>query len=452
MLSPAFPIGLAAWLAAFAQSPAAQDPEPGAGFDVERYAVAMTPDVATRSVSGTEEITLRSTSPALLRLPFSPNGFAIDQATADGRPVRVVSTAERLVFELPAPLRANARTVLRFRFRGTPSRGITAAGETMYSSYFACNWMTCLQDAPGDKALFALELRLPARTDSLSIGEMTRAGPAADGTVRHVWRTSRPYSPYLFSFAVGRFARAVGRSGPVRLVYLGHESSEAELRRLFAETPAILRFMADRAGIGLPGNRYTQLLVPGNEAQEAATFSLIGRAELDRAAAEPQAGWVVAHELAHQFWGNLVTASTWRDFWLNEGIATFMTAAYKEHRYGPDAYRAELDGARRRLARAREMGWDRPLAFAGPYPSLPVRRAVQYSKGALFMDHLRQLLGEDAFWRGLRTYTRRHAGGTVTSADFQRAMERASGRDLSAAFREWVFGEAGAGGSEALRR
>jgi aminopeptidase N len=433
-------IGLLAWLSAFAGDSTPNDPDPGAGFDVERYALTLTPDVATASVSGTEEIVLRSTVPSLRRLAFSPNGFTIDQATANGRPVVVSSTANSLVFELPAPLTRNGRTVLRFRFRGTPSRGITTAGGTMYSSYFACNWMTCLQDAPGDKALFELELRLPREMASLSIGTMTGMSPAADGTVRHHWRTSRPYSPYLFSFAVGRFAQAAQSSGPVRLIYLGQGATEEELRRLFAETPQIVRFMADRAGIPLPGNRYTQLLVPGNEAQEAATFSLIGRAELDRAAADPPSGWIVAHELAHQWWGNLVTASTWRDFWLNEGIATFMTAAWKEHRYGPTAYRAELDGARRRLARAREMGWDRPLAFAGPYPSLAVRRAIQYSKGALFMDHLRLLLGEDAFWSGLRTFTRRHAGQAVTSVDFQRAMQDASRRDLSATFQEWVFG------------
>jgi aminopeptidase N len=88
------------------------------------------------------------------------------------------------------------------------------------------------------------------------------------------------------------------------------------------------------------------------------------------------------------------------------------------------------------------MGWDRPLAFEGPYPSLGVRRAIQYAKGALFMAHLREMLGEEAFWRGLRTYTRRHAGGTVTSADFQRAMQEASGRDLDPTFREWVYGPA----------
>ena len=91
------------------------------------------------------------------------------------------------------------------------------------------------------------------------------------------------------------------------------------------------------------------------------------------------------------------------------------------------------------MARVREQGGDKPLAFAGPYPSLGARRAVQYSKGALFMDHLRTLLGDDAFWRGLRSYTMENAGGVVTSADLQRAMEQASGVDLSGTFNAWVY-------------
>jgi aminopeptidase N len=147
---------------------------------------------------------------------------------------------------------------------------------------------------------------------------------------------------------------------------------------------------------------------------------------------------VIVHELAHQWWGNLVTADGLEHFWLHEGVVVFMTAAWKEHRFGKAAYEAELDLARKRLARAREIGFDKPLAFPGPYPSLAARRAVQYSKGALFLDHLRRLLGERSFWAGLKLFTRTHAGGVVNGRDFQRAFEKASGRDLDAVFEEWV--------------
>ena len=92
------------------------------------------------------------------------------------------------------------------------------------------------------------------------------------------------------------------------------------------------------------------------------------------------------------------------------------------------------------MEKARAKGFDKPLAWDGHYPTLGTRRAIQYGKGALFMDHLRTALGDRAFWSGLRRYTRAHAGGTVTSADLKRVMEAASGRDLRPIFAQWVFG------------
>jgi len=171
---------------------------------------------------------------------------------------------------------------------------------------------------------------------------------------------------------------------------------------------------------------------------------VLGTDAVPAAPGDPAEDWAVVHEFAHQWWGNLVTCATLKDFWLNEGITTFMTAAWKEHRYGAAAYEGELEVARTRLAAARAQGFDKPLAWSGRYPSLGFRRAVQYSKGALFMVELRTTLGERAFWSGLRRYTRANAGGTVTGIDLQRAMETAGGRDLHPIFTSWVYGDAAA--------
>ena len=414
---------------------------PGAGFEVERYAVALRPDLTTTAVAGTQTITVRGTQ-RVSQLVFSPNTLQLRAASLDGRAVTVVSRAEGIVFELPVPLEKGATATLRFALDGVPARGLVRAGDGVYSSYFACDWMVCLQDAPGDKAAFALDLLLPAGATSLGVGTALPLRARGKGLVLHRWRATRPYSAYLFGFAAGFFAKATVETDVGELVYLDATGKGADLAAAFAQAPGIARFLADKAGMALPDRRYTQLLVPGQEAQEAATFSLIGQDALEEDRQAPSAAWVVAHEMAHQWWGNLITCASWQDFWLNEGITTFMTAAWKEQAVGTAAYRQELEQAQRRLDRARAAGFDTPLAWSGSYPSLGIRRAVQYGKGALFLAHLRERLGEQAFWNGIRGFTRDHAGKTVTSRDFQAAMERASDQDLSAVFAGWVYGPA----------
>ncbi len=409
---------------------------PGAGFQVERYAVVLRPDLATKALAGTETIVIRSTSDRLDHAAFTANALWIDGATAGGRAISASTDKGAIVFALPQPLRKGQTTTLQFRIVGTPARGVTTTSTGIYTSYFACDWMVCLQDVPGDKAVLALDLLLPAEMETAGIGPI----PGPDGTVVHRWRSTRPYSSYLYAFAAGSFSRRTVRTSQGDLTMLDATGSATDLAPLLASTRRIAAFLADKAGMPLPDRRYTQVLVPGREAQEAAGFSLIGHGEIERERNDPSAAWIIAHEMAHQWWGNLVTCATWQDFWLNEGVATFMVAAWKEHDEGREAYLRELEAARRRVAQARQAGFDKPLAWDGKYPSLGMRRAVQYSKGALFLAHLRETIGDAAFWNGLRRYTRRHAGGTVTSRDFQTAMELASGHDLTSLFAEWVYG------------
>ncbi len=421
-------------------APALAEPIPGAGFDVTRYRLTLTPDIARKTVAGRETIALHTTRDGLQHLYFSGNALSIDSANLDGRPIIARSQGSILSFDLPMPPRRGRTVRLEIAYHGMPPRGFAGSVSTLYTSYFACDWMVCLQDQFGDKAKFSLDLQVPGGMDALSVGRkiFERAGP--DGSRIQRWKTPRPYSAYLYGFAVGRFAYASDKVGSARLTYLNDVTDAADLKRRFAETGEMVRFLSGKAGVPLPVADYSQLLVKGDEAQEAATYSVLGVDALPTKAADPAEDWAIVHELTHQWWGNLITCATLKDFWLNEGITTFMTAAWKEHRYGRAAYEAELDIARNRLDRARTRGFDKPLSWDGHYPTLGTRRAVQYSKGALFMDRLRTTLGDATFWSGLRRYTRAHAGGTVTSIDLEQAMETASGKDLHPLFVEWVFG------------
>lgn len=414
--------------------------QPGEGFDVERYAVSLKPDLATTEVSGSETVTLHATSDGLDQIVFSPNALTISEARLDGKPVAVTSGKDGISFALPRALAKGRKAKLSFRYAGKPTQGVTAAAGGIYTGYFACDWMICLQDSPGDKAHLSLDLLLPKDLESIGVGQAQPVKAGAGGMALHRWRSKRPYSPYVYAFAAGPFTRHRARAGANELIYLDGTGSKADLTKLFADTPDMVAFFSDKAGLPLPDRRYIQLLTPNSEAQEAASFSMIGKQILDEEPANPSAAWAISHELAHQWWGNLITCATFQDFWLNEGITTFMVAAWKQHKFGEAAYQAELDVARRRVERVRGQGFDKPLSWDGEYPSLGARRAVQYSKGALFMVHLREMLGEDVFWKGLRSFTQKHAGETVVSHDFQVAMEKASGKDLSIVFDDWVYG------------
>ena len=420
----------------------AQAAEPGEGFQVERYEVELRPDLLTTAVSGSEEIKLIATVPDLRNIVFSPNGLEISDATVNGSPVSVVSDQDGISFFLPSAPAVGEIVNLRFRIRGFPARGVTTVPTGLYTGYFGCDWMVCLQDSPGDKAALQLDLFLPDGKVSLSVGERTATIDLPGELTLHRWHSNRPTSPYLFAFAAGDFPEQETETPHGKLRYLNATGETADLADLFAQTPQMVDFFASRAGLDLPAGEYAQLLVPDRAAHETMSFSIIGAGELEREREDPSSAWIIAHELAHQWWGNLVTAQTWRDFWLNEGFATFMVAAWEQHRFGEAAYQQELNVFRNRRDQLRERGWDKPLTWDGAYPSLGYRRAVQYSKGALFLAELREIIGDAAFWEGVRSYTRAHAGGSVTSRDFQSAMEHASGRGLEVLFAEWVYGAA----------
>ena len=407
--------------------------QPGEGVHVLRYELDLTPDLQAKSVSGNEVVHLRATT-NLTSVVFSGNALSIDAASFNGKTVPVSTAQHTVTIDLPEALPSGKEGSLRIVYHGVPKQGVTWAPTSVVTSYAACDWMICSEDAPGDKAIFDLSLHVPAGMTSIASGKLVGKSSEKNGGEVHHWRTAMPYSAYLYDFAIGKFTLTKRQQDGAELVYISDVASVDEMQTAFQETPAMVKFLSEKAGTGLPARSYTQLLVAGDDAQEAATYSIIGKDNID-----PKDDWAIIHELSHQWWGNSITCATWKDFWLNEGFATYMTAAWKQHERGQAGYDEEMTVARTRYEAVKAKGLDKPLAFPGEYKG---RRVIQYSKGALFLDHLRTMLGEETFWAGIRAYTREHAGGTVTSIDFERSMEKASGRDLTGVFTEWVFGQA----------
>lgn len=414
----------------------------GAGaHDISAYKARIVPDIAGKSLSGTTKIFISSSAADAPELSFALNGLLVGALELDGAAVPFATDGGRLRLAIPAALRARPQHVLTVHYSGAPAQGLVFGPEHVYSVFSTCHWMIC-DDAPASKALVELDVVVPAAYDVVASGEPVSVTTDAAGMRHHLWRETRPYAAYLFGFAAGKFQRASEMASGVELAYYGIGNDPATLLRKFAVSKDMHAFLRDKAGVPMPHATYRQVLVPGGAAQEMTSLSVIGTDMLDPILADPHEDWVIVHEMAHQWWGNLITCRDWNDFWLNEGLTVFMVAAYKEQRWGPAAYAGEMALARKRYQHALDAGFDKPLSFAGEYPTLRLRRAISYSKGALFIDALRRELGDATFWAGLRRYTQDNAGRSVTSGDFQAAMEKAAGRSLAGIFAQWVYGPA----------
>lgn len=153
----------------------------------------------------------------------------------------------------------------------------------------------------------------------------------------------------------------------------------------------------------------------------------------------PDEEWLLAHELAHQWWGIGLACRDWSDFWLNEGIATFMADVFLGQQYGPARYKHEIELAQQTYDALKRSGKDHALCYRERNFEKEVGGRLPYNKGAVVLDLLKQQLGDDVFWAGFKAYTREHWGKTVTSEDLQSSMERAAGHSLAKFFDEWVY-------------
>jgi aminopeptidase N len=398
------------------------------------YEVELSIDFANGTIEGIETLALRGGG----EVDLGAAELTISEVMREGTALAFEQSDGRVRFVVPA---TEGETRVRLRYRGKPTRGLRIAAQQAFTAFHTNHWMVCDTD-PAAKATLELALIVPPGLTAVGCGKPTGQDVLEDGRLRYRFSLERPHSTYLFGFAVAAFTEATSRSGAVALRFLGAPFSADELQRIFRHTPTMLQFFEERAGVPFPSELYTQVLIPDGPPQEMAELTVMseryGRSYLD----DPREDFLIAHELAHQWWGNLVTNRTWSDFWLHEGMVTFMVAAYKERFWGRDEYDREMGMARQRYENALAKGEGRPLVHANWKTAEEMSGPIAYSRGALVLHLLRRQLGERAFWNGIREFTRAHAGGSADSRDFRLALEKTSGQDLRTFFAQWVTGDA----------
>ena len=411
-----------------------------APFDVVHYDARIEPDIVNKTVAGTVLIRLVARAADLAEVEFDCGALVIESVREGGGARRFARSGGRVSISLSRPAKADETREIEIDYHGTPRWGIRffPEQEQVYTVFTTSQWMPCV-DAPDDKATLRLELILPARLSHVANGRLVARRATPTGKAAYEWRQDVPVPSYVFGFAAGRFRALTERRGRVRLRYLAERFSGEQLRRIFRDTADMIRFFEERAGVPYEGATYTQVLAEGRIDQEMSGFAVMHEGYGREVLADERAVWLGAHELAHQWWGNMVTCRDWTHFWLNEGMASFMAAAYKERRFGRREYLREIEEYRARYQKVRDAGKDKSLVFPDWVNPTADDRTLVYDKGAYVLHLLRAELGERAFWAGIRQYTRRYFGRTVTTADFQTAMERAGRKDLSPFFAEWVY-------------
>ncbi|HEX8476072.1 MAG TPA: M1 family metallopeptidase [Pyrinomonadaceae bacterium] len=426
-------------LLSFFSTATTQERVAAAPFDVSHYDAAIELDFDAQTIKATLEIQFTSRQNELREIELDASGLTFD-GVWDGAVSQVFEAKDaKLLVRLSRPVSTGETRTLKIDYHAKPTRGVRFFPNHVYAAYNTSRWLPN-HFHPGDKATFFLRLTAPSGMKVVANGRLA-AQKMLDGGRRteHAWQQTTPIPPYIFGFAAGRFQELVRRSGIVELRALSLSYTPQQMSKIFPDTHDIIKYFERRAGAAFPGANYAQVLAAGTVEQEMSGFTVIRETYAREVLADERDNWLVVHELAHEWWGNSLTCADWSHFWLNEGIATFIADAYQGERFGRAEYEREIELSRRVYARLRVAGRDRPLAYRESIKESAAGGLIVYDKGALVLHLLRFQIGEDAFWRGLRRYTREHIGGSVTTDDLQTAMERESGQNLSEFFEHWIY-------------
>ncbi|MDQ3341104.1 MAG: HEAT repeat domain-containing protein [Myxococcota bacterium] len=430
---------------------------PDRTVDVQHLTLVLDVDPAKRIVAGTATLRCSVIAPATRVVELDAVELAIEKVTANGASAPFRHDGKRLRIELAKPLATGAELVLAVDYRGAPRRGIYfiapdegypqkpvqawTQGQDEDSRY----WFPCI-DAPHEKATSEVKVTVPANLFALSNGVLVSDQTNGERRTLH-WRLDVPHSCYLVTLAVGDFAAIETRWRDVPVVYYVERGKEAAAERTLARTPEMLELFSKQFGVTYPYPRYAQVFVAdfifgGMENTSATT--LTDTILLDeRAALDYDIDSLVAHELAHQWFGDLVTCRDWGEGWLNEGFATYAEYLWREHHEGRDAADLELDDWQTSYFGEDAQRYRRTIATKLFDEPIDIFDHHLYDKGGRILHMLRYFLGDDAFFGALAHYLTKHRHGVVESRDLARAVEESTGKNLDWFFSQWVIDHAG---------
>ncbi|TAF14979.1 MAG: aminopeptidase, partial [Nostocales cyanobacterium] len=311
-------------------------------------------------------------------------------------------------------------------------------GEDEDSRY----WFPCF-DYPGQLSTSEIRVRVPKPLIAISNGELIDTVDDGDYKIYH-WSQQQIHPTYLMTLAVGDFAEIKDEWQGKPVTYYAERAREADAKRSMGKTPRMIEFLSEKYGYLYPFPKYAQVCVDDfifGGMENTSTTLLTDRCLIDERASLDNRGTesLVVHELAHQWFGDLLVIKHWSHAWIKEGMASYSEVMWTEHEYGSDA------AAYYRLSEARSYLSEDRSRYRRPMVTHVYREAIElydrhiYEKGSCVYHMIRAELGEELFWKAIQTFVNDYAHQTVETIDLLRAIEKATGRNLAFLFDQYVY-------------
>jgi aminopeptidase N len=430
------------------------------------YTAHIVPDIAANTFEGSETVEIEVRKPTSTIMLNAAN-LMIDAASLSGAGIRSLQLvpvldqeAQTLSFALARPLQPG-RYRLALRFRGHINREARGMFYLNYKAGGADKKMvvTTMQpadarrllpcwDEPAFRARFKLSVDVPGGFSAYSNAPVEKRQALADGRQRVSFAVTPSMPSYLVNLAAGELERVSGKQDGVKVGIVTTAGKRALAAVPLAETKRLLGYFNDYFGIPYPLPKLDQIAIPGgfNGAMEdwgnivyTESALLVDPARTPERARKT-AFTVTAHEVAHQWFGNLVTMAWWDDLWLNEGFASWMASRATQHVH-PEwrPYLDDLAGREEVLdLDARKTTHPIQTPIATEAQAANAFDAITYEKSHAFLRMLEAHLGEQAFRKGVRAYIARHQYSNTTSEDLWAALEQASGKPVRKLALDWT--------------
>jgi aminopeptidase N len=428
------------------------------GFDALNYDIALElPDTGS-SIRARTTIRIARTAPRTDTLTLDFSGLIVDGVALNSADTPFSYAAGRIRVPLVAELVPRDTFSVAVRYHGVPDDGLLIRNNVHgRRAVFADNWPNRARywfpsiDHPSDKATVRFAVSAPARWHVIANGQRLPGNvpsgllpdPQGDYGPRALWRwgTTVPIPTYTMVIGAAEFTASTPRAacslspqGCVEVSWWVFPEDTASAARSFGRGAEMVEL-------------YTRLFgpFPYEKLVHVQSSTRYGGMENASAifydekalAAGQDIESTVAHETVHQWFGDGVTERDWHDLWLSEGFATYFAAVFFEHANGVARFREMLRADRDAYFKSNAV--ERPVVDSAQTNLFELLNANSYQKGGLVLHMLRGMLGDSAFYTGVRDYYNGHRNGTATTADFRASMERASRRDLRWFFQQWLY-------------